>query len=203
MKFNLKDKKSNQKEVDWWLSFGTRRIAFLAHTDFFEMIWRCFCKSIHEVHFQRALEIGPGASGGFLCVIPHIRKRVAIDIIVDRLRELNFLPSRTHIKYNQGNAEEMPYGDNSFDLVIMANTLDHVVHPKKVVKEIKRVLRPEGYLLFQTFLNIVDPHPLSFESPKEVNEMIGMKIVEEHLVDDNYKHRDRNDYYVAIYANNS
>ena len=33
--------------------------------------------------------------------------------------------------------------------------------------------------------------------------MIDMKIVEEHLVDDNYKHRDRNDYYVAIYANTS
>ncbi len=203
MKVDKNYREGRQTEVDWWLSFGTKRICFLAHVDFFELIWRCFCKSIHEIQFNKALEIGPGATGGFLCVIQHIRSRFAIDINVDDLREIGFLPSKTHIKYKQGDAEEMPYGDNTFDLVIMANTLDHVDHPKKVIKEIKRVLRPEGYLLFQTFLNIVDPHPLSFESPKEVNDMIDMKIVEEHLVDDNYKHRDRNDYYVAIYANTS
>jgi len=203
MKVNPNYREGRQTEVDWWLSFGTKRICFLAHVDFFELIWRCFCKSIHNKHFNKALEIGIGATGGFLCVIPHIKKRYAIDINIDELEAIGFLPSKTHIKYQQGDAEKMSYDDNSFDLVIMTNTIDHMDHPERAIKEIKRVLKPGGILLFQTFLKVPDPHPMTFDTPEEVNDMIGMKIIEEHLVDDNYKHRNRNDYYVAIYANTS
>lgn len=44
-------------------------------------------------------------------------------------------------------AEKLPFGSNSFDLVVCFQTLEHCQNPLKVVAEIKRVLKPKGYVL--------------------------------------------------------
>ncbi len=41
-------------------------------------------------------------------------------------------------------AAEMPFSDGSFDLVVCQAVLEHVENPKKVVSEIKRVLKGKG-----------------------------------------------------------
>lgn len=44
----------------------------------------------------------------------------------------------------------IPYPDESFDVVISANVLEHVDEPALVFAEIHRVLRPGGHFLFKT-----------------------------------------------------
>ena len=44
-------------------------------------------------------------------------------------------------------AEEMPFEDESFDVVILIDMLEHTKHPFKVLEEISRVLKKEGYLI--------------------------------------------------------
>lgn len=44
-------------------------------------------------------------------------------------------------------AEWLPFPDNSFDLVICAQMLEYALHPAQAVREIHRVLRPNGTLL--------------------------------------------------------
>lgn len=47
--------------------------------------------------------------------------------------------------------EEFPYPDNFFDLVLFCEILEHLVQdPVKVLREIKRVLRPGGMLVLTT-----------------------------------------------------
>jgi ubiquinone/menaquinone biosynthesis C-methylase UbiE len=45
---------------------------------------------------------------------------------------------------NQFDIEEIPYPDNSFDLVFASHVLEYVKNDKKAINEIKRVLRPGG-----------------------------------------------------------
>lgn len=47
-------------------------------------------------------------------------------------------------------AECIPYPDSSFDLVFADNVMEHLERPVVVFKEIHRVLRPGGKLLFKT-----------------------------------------------------
>lgn len=48
------------------------------------------------------------------------------------------------------NAGQIPYPDNSFDLVIADNVVEHLDDPGKVLMEVRRVLRPGGIMLFKT-----------------------------------------------------
>lgn len=45
-------------------------------------------------------------------------------------------------------AEELPFDNDSFDLIYSTNVLEHVKDPKKVIEESIRVLKPGGYLQF-------------------------------------------------------
>lgn len=43
------------------------------------------------------------------------------------------------------NGEELPYPDNCFDYVTNIGSLEHYLYPEKGVREIARVLKPEGH----------------------------------------------------------
>jgi ubiquinone/menaquinone biosynthesis C-methylase UbiE len=47
----------------------------------------------------------------------------------------------------KGSAEELPFEDNSFDVVYSSHVLEHVVSEEKALIEMKRVLKPEGVLI--------------------------------------------------------
>lgn len=43
--------------------------------------------------------------------------------------------------------DKIPFGNNSFDSVLMDNVLEHILNPKPLLSEIKRVLTPSGHLI--------------------------------------------------------
>lgn len=51
----------------------------------------------------------------------------------------------------EGDFHNIPFEDNTFDL-IFSNSVDHVLNLDKFSKEIERVLKPEGYILFNIYL---------------------------------------------------
>jgi len=61
---------------------------------------------------------------------------------------------RTDIIEDEGvlpaDAADLPFEDKSFDVVICRELIEHVSDEQKVYSEIKRVLKPEGYLLITT-----------------------------------------------------
>jgi ubiquinone/menaquinone biosynthesis C-methylase UbiE len=51
--------------------------------------------------------------------------------------------------FTTGKAEEIPFENETFDLLIMDDVLEHVTCPEKVLHECYRVLRPEGSLIIK------------------------------------------------------
>ncbi len=47
-------------------------------------------------------------------------------------------------------ANRIPYDDNTFDVAFADNVMEHLSEPLKVLREINRVLKPGGVLLFKT-----------------------------------------------------
>jgi SAM-dependent methyltransferase len=47
-------------------------------------------------------------------------------------------------------AKELPFDDQSFDLIYCAEVIEHLINPDFAVEEFRRVLRPEGRILITT-----------------------------------------------------
>ena len=50
-------------------------------------------------------------------------------------------------EFHEGNIYETPFSDKSFDVCLIHTVLMHVPHPEKVIKEMVRVTRPNGYVI--------------------------------------------------------
>ena len=60
------------------------------------------------------------------------------------------LKSNLKIDYKKGSAEHIPENDNTFDVVICADCLEHVENLDKVIKEVSRVLKSDGLFCYDT-----------------------------------------------------
>jgi SAM-dependent methyltransferase/uncharacterized protein YbaR (Trm112 family) len=63
-----------------------------------------------------------------------------------------------------GNGDNLPFLDETFDLIISQAVLEHVKRPKKIVNEIYRVLKHGGYVYVESpFLQEYHGYPLDFQ----------------------------------------
>ena len=80
---------------------------------------------------------------------------------------------RAPIRYVRGLGEELPFRNDAFDFAICCNVLDHVSEPDTILREIHRVLRPDGRLFFDvdtfSMLGLVKWHAFTkFAHKKEI-----------------------------------
>jgi len=61
------------------------------------------------------------------------------------------------IQWMQGNAEELPFEDATFDAYTIAFCIRNVTHIDKALKEARRVLKPGGHFLCLEFSKVVQP----------------------------------------------
>jgi 2-polyprenyl-6-hydroxyphenyl methylase/3-demethylubiquinone-9 3-methyltransferase len=55
------------------------------------------------------------------------------------------------VRYQRGDALNLPFEDASFDVVCAMDFLEHVESPERAIAEAARVLRPSGLFFFHTF----------------------------------------------------
>ncbi len=68
---------------------------------------------------------------------------VGVDVSVKALR----LARSKGLKVKNASAEKLPFPDATFDVAILREVLVHIHEPVKALKEIRRVLKPSGFLL--------------------------------------------------------
>ncbi|MFA5583991.1 MAG: bifunctional 2-polyprenyl-6-hydroxyphenol methylase/3-demethylubiquinol 3-O-methyltransferase UbiG [Bacteriovoracaceae bacterium] len=97
------------------------------------------------------LDVGCGA--GFLCneLSEKGYQVKGIDISEESLAVARKYDKTKLADYQVADAYKLPYESNSFDVITCLDFLEHVDRPQDVIKEIARVLRPEGLFFFHTF----------------------------------------------------
>lgn len=100
-------------------------------------------------HGRRVLEIGIGAGtdhlqwarAGAECYGVDLTE-AAVELTRARLAMYGF-----RSKLERVDAEVLPFGDDWFDVVYSWGVIHHVEHPERVIREIRRVLKPGGLFL--------------------------------------------------------
>ena len=108
------------------------------------------------------LDLGSG-NGGMLFPFAGIARLVALDVYVDRDLLAFRRGAALRLLHLLGDASTLPLASRSVDVVLLAEVLEHLAHPRRAGDEIARILKPGGVCLVSTpprlkFLLRRDPH---------------------------------------------
>lgn len=106
-------------------------------------------------HFPRALEVGCGPYTNLRLIskLKKIDELHCLDPLMNLYLSFRFNWLATMARRNKvftylGKGEELKFPNDSFDLVVCNNVLDHVEDSRSCLGEIKRILKPGGYFVF-------------------------------------------------------
>lgn len=107
---------------------------------------RDILESIQPIaHDARVIEVGSGAHG--LIFYFGAKYGVGVDPLAVSYANLFPVWQRTALTV-AAYGEQLPFANESFDVVICDNVIDHAESPETIVKELVRVLTPGGLLYF-------------------------------------------------------
>lgn len=155
----------------------------------------------------KILDVGCGPT----CIsrLFHNGEKYGIDSLLNEYKKMCKLPN--NVSLINGVGENLPFHNNSFDLVISRNALDHMKDPSKVLEEIKRVVKRDGYVVLGVFVHtsfvvrvhefvekriksLREPEHLHFLTPQKLKalcERNGFFVIEAHFLGNSnktYKH---------------
>jgi ubiquinone/menaquinone biosynthesis C-methylase UbiE len=105
---------------------------------------------------ERALDVGTGAGAIAIGLAPLVREAIGIDVVPELLAEAN-KRAPENVRFLEGDALELKFPSDSFDIVSTARTLHHIERPERVLSEMSRVLKPGGTMLVVDQLAPNDP----------------------------------------------
>jgi len=96
------------------------------------------------------LEVGSGRGGGAAYTKRRFEPKsmLGLDLSAKSVNFCNQYHSIDSLSFTCGNAQSLPFDDNSFDVVL--NVESSLVYPDvdRFLEEVVRVLRPNGYFLY-------------------------------------------------------
>jgi len=97
---------------------------------------------------ELVLDVGGGTGRVSAAMARSCREVVVLDACAAMLKRV---PSLTNLKTVQGWAQDMPFGDETFDVAVCVEALHHIKDVEAAAAEMHRVLRPGGRVLVQDF----------------------------------------------------
>lgn len=110
---------------------------------------------------EQVLDAGCGPGPVSLLLAPAAARVTAVDLsepMLDRAQRTAAERSLTNIEFHRGNLADLPWPDESFDLIVSRYAAHHWPDPQAVVTELARLLSPSGRLLLVDVM--ADPDPL-------------------------------------------
>ena len=142
------------KNESIWDKFASVYTSFVTGTPGNKRAYEAIFKRIRKVvRDKEVLEIATGPGVIAKQVADESKSMIATDFSEKMLAAAHRGEVPSNLKFEPADACELPYDDESFDVVIIANALHVIPEPEKALAEIKRVLRKDGILISPNFIH--------------------------------------------------
>jgi ubiquinone/menaquinone biosynthesis C-methylase UbiE len=129
--------------------WDTRAITYdCKRYDYFRFMQRLLLATINFKAPASFLDLGCGTGWAVRYVASKLNGNgifIGIDLsegmIEKAVENVGGLPN---VEFFRANAEELPFRDGYFDIIVCSNSFHHYPHPEKALKEAQRVLKPTG-----------------------------------------------------------
>ena len=101
-------------------------------------------------HAQRVLDIACGEGYGSAILGTVAAHVVGVDIAADVVQHASLKYGQPHVEFRRGSCEAIPLDDQSVDIVVSFETIEHISAHEEMMREIRRVLRADGRLIISS-----------------------------------------------------
>ncbi len=180
------------------------------------------CETVDPRAGDRVLDVATGHGNAALAAARRGGDVTGIDYVPEWLDRARARSNADGLKvtFQEGDAENIPFPDNSFDVVLSTFGAQFATHHEKTASELLRVCRPEGRIgmanwmpvgfikeFFEVHARHVPPppevkSPLQWGTESGLRELFGDGIASLQILPRTYLHRYRSvDHFVTTYRN--
>ena len=132
---------------DWYAPIYKR--AMRAEERSYAYLYRRIAKLVRA---KEVLELATGPGVLAKRIAPVTKRMLATDYSEGMIAEAKKGACPNNLRFEVADAMDLPYADASFDAVIIVNALHLLPEPERALREMARVLRPDGVLIAPNFV---------------------------------------------------
>ncbi|MFA8343006.1 MAG: class I SAM-dependent methyltransferase [Rhodothermaceae bacterium] len=141
-------------------------------------------------NYNTVLDVGCGSAWVAKELLPKDKKVISLDLSFENVKKaLDLYPSKKHSGLIS-DSFNLAIADNSIDLIIASEIIEHVVDPGSFVKELMRVLKPDGTLIITTPYKELLQYSLCIHCNKETPLHAHIHSFDEEILLSLYKEKD-------------
>ena len=136
----------------FWQKMARHYTSLMAHS---APLYSEICNRIrpHLSRDMNVLELACGTGQLSFPLSPYVRLWEATDFSSNMIAEAKRQVASSRLHFSVQDATDLPYAPETFDAVVISNALHILPEPDKVMAEIRRVLKPRGWLFAPTFVH--------------------------------------------------
>lgn len=128
---------------------------------------------------QDVLDVASGEGYGSHLLASFAKSIVGVDISKEAIDHARQRYKAGNLEFRQGSCVALPVADNSIDLVVSFETIEHHDQHQEMLREIERVLRPDGIFLISSpnkdiYSDVVGSHNAFHVKELDLNEFEGI-----------------------------
>lgn len=120
---------------------------------------KAYEKASEMAHGKTVLDLGCNTGYGSHIINNVCKKITGVDVSEKAIEIARKLYGSEDIDFQVIDGKKLPFKDNTFDMVISFQVIEHIVEYESYINEIRRVLSPDGRVIFTTPNRLIRLYP--------------------------------------------